>query len=46
MAAFIALRLSQTHETVPLSRPCMPDVPQVIGVRSRRYVAVAFLPAH
>lgn len=43
MAALIALRLSQTHETAQISGPCMPDVPQVIGVRSRRYVAVAFL---
>jgi len=43
IAAFIALRLSLTHETAPLSQPTMPDVPQMIDVRSRRYVAVAFL---
>ncbi len=43
MAALIALRLSQTHETAPISGPSMPDVPQVIDVSSRRYLAVAFL---
>lgn len=43
MAALIALRISQTHETAPMPRPQMPDVPQVISVRCRRYFAVAFL---
>jgi len=43
IAALIALRFSQTHETAPMPRPRMPDVPQVISVRGRRYVAVAFL---
>jgi len=43
MAALIALRLSQTHETAPISGPPMPDAPQVINVRSRRFLAVAFL---
>ena len=43
MAAIIALRLSRTHETAPMPVPSMPDVPQQIGIRSRRYVAVAFL---
>jgi predicted membrane-bound spermidine synthase len=43
MAALIALRYSQTHETAPLPRPQMPDVPQAISVRSRRYVLVTFL---
>ncbi len=43
MAALIALRFSQAHETVPMPGPDMPDVPQVISLRSRRYVAVAFL---
>ena len=43
MAALIALRLSQTHETAPIPGTSMPDVPQAIVVRSRRYVAVAFL---
>jgi predicted membrane-bound spermidine synthase len=43
MAALIALRISQTHETAPMPRPQMPEVPQVISVRCRRYVAVAFL---
>ncbi len=42
-AAFIALRYSQTHETVPMPGPSRPDVPRVIGVSSRRYIAVAFL---
>ncbi len=43
MAALIALRFSETHETAPMPGPSRPDVPQVIGVRSRRYIAVAFL---
>ncbi len=42
-AALIALRYSQTHETVPMPGPSRPDVPRVIGVSSRRYIAVAFL---
>jgi spermidine synthase len=42
-AALIALRYSQTHETVPMPAPSRPDVPRVIGVSSRRYIAVAFL---
>jgi spermidine synthase len=43
MAALIALRISQTHETAPMPGPSMPDVPQLIDVRCRRYLAVAFL---
>ena len=43
LAALIALRFSQTHESAPLPAPAMPDVPQVVSARSRRYVAVAFL---
>ena len=43
MAALIALRLSQTHETAPMPGPEMPNVPQAISLRSRRYLAVAFL---
>ena len=42
-AALIALRYSQTHETVPMPGPSRPDVPRVIGASSRRYIAVAFL---
>jgi spermidine synthase len=42
-AALIALRYSQTHETVLMPGPSRPDVPRVIGVSSRRYIAVAFL---
>ncbi|MDH3747340.1 MAG: spermidine synthase [Gammaproteobacteria bacterium] len=43
MAALIALRFSQIHETAPMPGPSAADVPQLIGIRSRRYVAVAFL---
>ena len=43
MAALIALRLSEAHETAPMPAPSTPDAPHVIGARSRRYVAVAFL---
>ena len=43
MAALIALRLSQTHETAPISGPSMPGMSKVINVRSRRYLTVAFL---
>jgi len=42
-AAFIALRFSQTHETAPMPGRDIPNVPQLISLRSRRYVAVAFL---
>ena len=43
MAAFIALRFSQAREAAPVSEPSMADVPHVIDVRGRRYLAVAFL---
>jgi spermidine synthase len=43
IAAFIALRFSQTHETATMTSPSMPDVSQKIGSRGRRYIAVAFL---
>jgi len=43
MAAFIALRFSQSNESAPMPELAVPDLPQAIGIRSRRYVAVAFL---
>jgi len=43
IAAFIALRFSQTHETATMTAPSMPDASKMIGSRSRRYIAVAFL---
>jgi predicted membrane-bound spermidine synthase len=41
MAAFIALRFSQEHETA--RAPSTANVRQVMDVRGRRYIAVAFL---
>lgn len=43
MAALIALRISQTQEIAPMPGTPLSDVPQLVGVRSRRYIAVAFL---
>ena len=43
MAAIIALRFAQTHESAPVPGPSVPDVQRVINLRCRRYVAVAFL---
>jgi predicted membrane-bound spermidine synthase len=43
IAAIIALRISQTQEIAPMSGTSLSDVPQLIGIRSRRYIAVAFL---
>jgi predicted membrane-bound spermidine synthase len=43
MAAFIALRFSQNHETAPVPVPFMRNALQVMDVRGRRYIAVAFL---
>lgn len=43
MAALVALRISRTHEAVALSQPPLTVAPKLIGVPSRRYLAVAFL---
>lgn len=43
MAAVIALRLSQTHETCPTREPASLDVPRAINLDSYRYIAVVFL---
>jgi len=43
IAALIALRLSESYETKPAPVPDTSDVQQVISVRSRRYITVAFL---
>jgi spermidine synthase len=42
LAALIALRFSQTHETAPMPEHHLRVVPQAISVRGRRYLAVAF----
>jgi len=43
LAALIALRFSQAHETAPMRAPVVADVPRAVSTRSRRYIGVAFL---
>ena len=43
IAAVIALRLSETHESTPVSVPDVQHERQVLSARSRRYIAVAFV---
>lgn len=43
IAALIALRLSESHESTPAAAPQISGVPQVISARSRRFIAVACL---
>jgi spermidine synthase len=43
MAALIALQFARTHEATPISASAVPGMPSSIDMRSRRYLAVAFL---
>lgn len=43
LAALIAMRLSQTHETVPVSPLDLSGARPVISTRGRRYIVIAFL---
>jgi spermidine synthase len=43
MAAMIALRISQEHESVEVPQESTPRSPQATSVRTRRFIAVAFL---